>query len=156
MMKPSLAAALLLCACLPAPRASSQALPAAPRPPVVRLDSGTTLRRPLIGLDPAYYQRLRQAYAADTTLLGVRAARLAALGRQAALADTALAHRTQALRASQAALATSQADFARLQQQAQAALARPAARPLLLDAHTYLGAALGTAAGLLLALLLHP
>jgi len=123
---------------------------------VVRLDSGLTLRRPLIGLDPVYYQRLRTAYAADTALLAVRAARLLALGRQAALADTALTHRTQELRASRTALATSQADFARLQAQTEAALARPAPRPALLAAHTYFGAALGAAAGLVLGLLLHP
>lgn len=141
-------AALLLCACLPTPRASAQA-----RPSVVQLDSGLTLRRPLIGLDPAYYQRLRQAYAADTQLLALRGRRIAVLERGQQLADTALAHRAQALRASQAALATSEADFARLQRQTQAALARPAARPpLLLDAHTYLGAALGAALGLVLGL----
>jgi hypothetical protein len=109
----------------------------------------------LIGLDPAYYQRLRQAYAADTLLLGVRQRRIAALERGQQLADTALAHCAQARRASQAALATSEADFARLRLLSQAALARPAARPLLLDAHTYLGAALGVALGLVLGGLLH-
>ena len=144
-------AALLLCCCLPSPRASAQTLP----PPVVQLDSGLTLRRPLIGLAPAYYQRLRQAYAADTLLLGVRARRIVALERRAQLADTALARSTQALQASHAALATSEADFARLRLHTQAALASPAARPLLLDAHTYLGAALGVAAGLLLGLISH-
>lgn len=151
MMKYLPSAALLLCACLPTPRASAQTLP----PPVVQLDSGLTLRRPLIGLTPAYYQRLRAAYAADTLLLGVRGRRIAVLERGAQLADTALARRAQALRTSQAALAQQQQDFARLRQQTQAALARPAARPLLLDAHTYLGAALGAAAGLLLGFALH-
>lgn len=152
MMKYLPCAALLLCCCLPSPRASAQALPP---PPVVQLDSGITLRRPLIGLAPAYYQRLRQAYAADTLLLGVRARRIVALERRAQLADTALARSTQALQASHAALATSEADFARLRLHTQAALASPAARPLLLDAHTYLGAALGVAAGLLLGLISH-
>ena len=152
MMKYLPGAALLLCCCLPSPRASAQALPP---PPVVQLDSGITLHRPLIGLAPAYYQRLRQAYAADTLLLGVRARRIVALERRAQLADTALARSTQALQASHAALATSEADFARLRLHTQAALASPAARPLLLDAHTYLGAALGVAAGLLLGLISH-
>jgi len=150
MMKYLPSAALLLCSYLPTRPASAQALP----PPVVQLDSGTTLHRPLIGLAPAYYQRLRAAYAADTLLLRLRGRRIAALERAAQLADTSLAQRAQALRASQAALARQQQDFARLQQQTQAALARPAARPLLLDAHTYLGAALGAAAGLVLGILL--
>lgn len=146
-MKRSLPAALLLCACLPTPRASGQV-----RPPVVQLDSGLTLRRPLVGLDPAYYQRLRQAYAADTLLLGVRQRRIAALERGARLADTALAQRARQVGECQAALAQQQQDFDRLQAQTQAALARPPARPLLLSGHTYLGAALGALAGLLLGL----
>jgi hypothetical protein len=143
-------AALLLCACLPAHRASCQV-----RPPVVQLDSGLTLRRPLIGLDPAYYQRLRQAYAADTQLLALRGRRITILERGQQLTDTALAYRTQALRASQAALATSEADFARLRLQTQTALAHSSARPALLDGHTYLGAAVGAAVGMVLGLLLH-
>lgn len=148
-MKRSLPAALLLCACLPTPRTSAQApLP----PPVVQLDSGLTLRRPLVGLDPAYYQRLRAAYAADTLLLGVRQRRIVALERGAQLADTALAQRARQVGACQAALASSAADFARLRLHTQAALASPPARPLLLDGHTYLGAALGALAGLLLGL----
>lgn len=157
-MKHLLPAALLLWTCLLAHPASSQVPRAAPTPApplVVFLARGTTLRRPLIGLDTAYYQRLRRAYTADTLLLGLRAIRIMLLERRAVLADTALAHRATALRRTQAALGQQQLDFTRLQAQTQLLLAAPPRRPLLLDAHTYWGAALGAAATVALRLLLH-
>lgn len=134
---------------------NSQARPAT-RPLVVTLDSGTTVHRMLIGLDPATYRTVRQSQALDLQLLAVRWARIAALRRDSLLLAQAAAAQAAELRRCRAGLAAKDADFDQLATTAQQALARPTAHPLLLDPHTYQGAAGGAVLLLVVRLLLHP
>jgi hypothetical protein len=123
---------------------------------VVTLDSGTTVRRALIGLDPSTYQGLRRAQFVDAQLLRVRAGRLQAMGRDSLLAAQTAAVQAEELRRCRAGLAARDADFDQLAAAARQAAARPVARPVLLDPHTYQGAAAGAVLLLALRLLLHP
>jgi hypothetical protein len=123
---------------------------------VVTLDSGTTVHRVLIGLDPATYRAVRQSQALDVQLLAVRGARIAALRRDSLLLAQAAAAQAAELRRCRAGLTAKDADFDQLAATAQQAVARPTARPLLLDPHTYQGAAGGAVLLLAMRLLLHP
>lgn len=131
-----------MCLCLFHRRANSQAL-APIRPLVVTLDSGSTIRRPLIGLVPAAYQSIRLGRELDRQLLSGRAAEIAAL-RGVIIHDSLMAMSTARevlqLRLDLSAL---NGELTKQQFRTRAALALPTARPLLLDPHTYKGALFG-------------
>ncbi len=122
---------------------------------MVTLDSGTTVRRALIGLDPATYRAVRQGQALDIQLLAVRGTRIAALRRDSLLLAEAVAIQATELRRCRASLTAKDAEFDQLAATARQAIARPTAHPLLLDQHTYQGAAGGIVLLLVMRLLVH-
>ncbi|WP_161599413.1 hypothetical protein [Hymenobacter nivis] len=147
-MKNLLLSALLLMSCLLTRPASSQ--PIAPlRPLVVRLDSGTVVRRPLIGIDTTLYRSVRTDRALDQLLLANRAARVAVLEQVVRRDSSALADRAAELRRCRGEGRARESDFTQLVATTARLQDLPTPRPFLLDAHTYQGAGLGALALLL-------
>ena len=122
--------------------ATSQVAPL--RPLVVSLDSGQTIRRPLVGLDTAFYRAVR---------LKVDRVGLLEYGRTL---DAAQVSQLQAeLRRCRGQLDGAGADFAALATVNTHLAALPTRPPLLLDTRLYAGAGAGVVLALLYSLL-HP
>lgn len=114
------------------------------RPLVVSLDSGQTIRRPLIGLDTAFYRAVR-----------LKVDRLPLLEYGRTLDAQQVSQLQAELRRCRGQVDAAGQDFATLATVNTHLAALPTARPLLLDAHTYQGAAAGAVGLLLLKLFLH-
>jgi hypothetical protein len=117
---------------------------------VVRLDSGTTVRRQLIGIDPSTYQAVREGQANDEQLLLVRAARITNLVATRRADSLAYVRQAAELRASHLDVAALNAELTKQEVRTRQALATPPGPPLLLDRHTYTGAGGGALLLLLL------
>ena len=132
-------ALFLLSCCLLSPLANAsfaQGLPRplAARPPVVLLDSGTVLRRTLVGIDTTMYRAIR---------LKVERTELLEYGRSLSLLQVG---QLQAeLRRSRQQVLLGGKDFNALAEVNRKLAALPLAKPLVLDPHTYLGVGLGAA-----------
>lgn len=139
---------LLLClSCLLNRPATAQ--PIKPLAPVVvQLLPGDVVGEPLIGLDSATYHAARTAL----SMVPVGDAVQANLRRQAELAGQQLAAAEDELRRCRAGAAVTTADYERMRQAAQVALASPPRPPLLLDSHFYQGTLAGTVAAVVLKL----
>ena len=128
---------LLSCCLLAHLTSASQSLPTptADRPSVVLLDSGTVLRRTLVGLDTTLYRAVR---------LKVQRVDLLEYGRSLSLLQTS---QLQAeLRRSRAQLLASNKDFDALAEVNKKLVALPLAKPLVFDRNTYIGAGIGAVA----------
>jgi hypothetical protein len=146
-----LACALLGCLCLLTRPANSQVAPL--RPLVVRLDSGTTTKRALIGIDTAAYRAIRVNTALDQRQLAARAQRIAQLRALMRHDSVATMRQADELRSTRADNASLHAALLKQETLTSNALALPLRPPLLLDAHTYLGGGLGAAVLVLLKVL---
>lgn len=145
--------ALLACLCLLTKTFPANSQPLRPlRPLVVRLDSGTTIHRPLVGLDTAAYRSLRVSTALDQRQLAERAAQLTQL--RAILRHDSLATLRTAdeLRSTRLDVQAANVALAKQQTLTSKALALPLRPPLLLDSHFWTGTGLGAAAVLALKL----
>lgn len=117
---------------------------------MVRLDSGSVAKRPLVGIDTAAYRALRVSTALDQQQLAERAAQLSQLRAIVRHDSLATARTAKELRSSRLDVQAAHAALAQQQTLTSKALALPLRPPLLLDAHFYEGAG---AAATLLALL---
>lgn len=120
------------------------------RPLVVRLDSGTTVHRPLVGIDTAAYRSLRVSTALDQQQLADRAAQLSQLRAILRHDSLATARTAQELRSSRLDVQAAHAALAQQQTLTSKALALPLRPPLLLDGHFWTGTGFGAAAFVLL------
>jgi hypothetical protein len=152
-MKLFLPISLLACLCLSSLRANSQAI-APLRPLVVRLDSGTTTTRPLIGIVPAAYQSLREERASDEQLLLVRATRIRNLQAQHRADSLDRIATGNELRNTRLDIARLNAELTNQEVRTRKLLAQPLRKPLLLDGHTYLGGLAGLVGSALLTVLI--
>ncbi|AMJ65049.1 hypothetical protein AXW84_06110 [Hymenobacter sp. PAMC 26628] len=123
---------------------------------MVRLDSGTVVRRPLIGLDTALYRTVRLDRTLDRLLLANRLARVQVLEDVVHQDSVALAGRNDELRRCRLEGFAREVDYAKLAHQATQALALPTPKPLLLDPHTYEGGAAAVVVVTLLKLFVFP
>jgi hypothetical protein len=113
------------------------------RPLIVRLDSGTVVRRPLIGIDTATYQAVRLGQDSDQQLLLVRAGRIAGLTAGRRADSLAYVRQGRELRASRLDIANLNGELTKSEVRNQKLLAQPLAKPWLLDPHFYQGTVLG-------------
>ncbi|MGI4864198.1 MAG: hypothetical protein ACRYFZ_09775 [Janthinobacterium lividum] len=121
--------------------ANSQVVPL--RPHIVRLDSGSTAKRPLVGIDTATWRSIRTSAAIDQQQLAERAAQLRQwreLHVHDSLATVQVARELHATRTDNAKLSTA---FTQQADRANKALALPLRPPLLLDGRLYTGVATG-------------
>ena len=109
------------------------------RPLVVRLDSGSIARRPLVGLDTAAWRSMRVNTALDQRQLAERAAQIVqlnALRRLDSLSTMRLADEAASTRRDNADLHQA---LRKQEARTKQVLALPLRPPLLLDSHTWLG-----------------
>lgn len=123
------------------------------RPLVVRLDSGTTTKRALVGLDTAAYRSLQVNTALDQRQLAERAQRLAQLRALMRHDSVATMRQADELRSTRQDNASLHAALLKQEALTSKTLALPLRPPLLLDSHTLIGGGLGAAALVLLKVL---
>jgi hypothetical protein len=113
------------------------------RPLVVRLDSGTTTKHALIGIDTAAYRALRMGTALDQRQLAVRAQRIAQLRALMRHDSVATMRQADELRSTRQDNASLHAALLKQETLSSHALALPLRPHLLLDSHFYTGAGIG-------------
>lgn len=119
---------------------------------MVRLDSGSVAKRPLVGIDTAAYRALRVSTALDQQQLAERAAQLTQLRAILRHDSLATARTATELRSTRRDVQAAQAALAQQQTLTSKALALPLRPPLLLDGHFWTGTGVGATALVLLKL----
>lgn len=118
----------------------------------VRIDSGTTVHRDLVGFTPVAYKQLRAEMAAGERLLVVRSGDLAVVRNLHRNDSLTMSSRSQEIQRLRGMVATRDAELTAQEQRLDRVLSRPLQKPLLLDRNTWLGLLAGAVAGAVLVL----